>query len=185
MKNYLFKAKFEDGTIFQQSIEDLSPREGKSDFGRLLEEKKRIVLFQLNSEEHIYSVDLTDGHFERDGVREEPTEPFDEKTARVVYFRNCEQEVSTPATYRRPISGKLMVDEKIMIVSEDGKSHIHEKGSRAEFFLQEYPNPDGSVDYIPKLNVYPPIKESEIVGYVLGWQCTIKGKNYQQTIIIE
>jgi len=69
---YLFNAQFNDGVVFQQDSEDRHPtKPDKSSFTHLLEEADihgGIALFQLKNEEHTYSVNLLDGHFEIDGV---------------------------------------------------------------------------------------------------------------------
>ena len=64
---YLFKATYLDGTVYQQTQEDTSCQDPKrSCFFDLKQEQ--LKTFQLEGNGHTYLVDLTDGHFELDGV---------------------------------------------------------------------------------------------------------------------
>jgi hypothetical protein len=68
---YLFTATFKDGTVIEQTPDDRSVvDEKRSRFYDVLEEakKQQLVSFTLCGEGHTYTVDLTDGHFEVDGV---------------------------------------------------------------------------------------------------------------------
>ena len=73
---YLFVAHFEDGQIYQQTLEDVSqlvvPTEERnaSAFTDVLElcKQKKLLTFSLVGEGHNYTVDLRDGHFEIDSI---------------------------------------------------------------------------------------------------------------------
>ena len=65
--NYLFKAEFADGTIYEQPESDLNSGV-KSCFSVVLERINEVKKFSLIGEEQVWSVDLTDGHFEHNGV---------------------------------------------------------------------------------------------------------------------
>lgn len=66
---YLFQVTYKDGTVYLQNKEDASvtyPGSGKSCYSDLkIDEIKSFFVF---NEEHTYSVNLEDGHFEVDGV---------------------------------------------------------------------------------------------------------------------
>ena len=94
---YLFKAEFTDGTSYTQNHEDI-PLAGfghGSCFSDINERVKdgKVTKFSLIGE-HIWSVDLTDGHFEVDGI------PFNVNAEivpklltnyRLIYFRRVQQ----------------------------------------------------------------------------------------------
>lgn len=88
---YLFRAKFNDGTFFQQNSEDVSLKDPKrSAFTDLLEEQELhggIKLFLLEGEGHTYLVDLKDGHFEIDGVPFSVGENMTLPNRELIYFR--------------------------------------------------------------------------------------------------
>ena len=69
---YQFIARLKDGKDFRQDPEDRHPtKPDKSSYTHLMEEAEvhgGIVLFQLIGKDHIYLVDLRDGHFEIDGI---------------------------------------------------------------------------------------------------------------------
>lgn len=126
---YLFSVQFNDGAIFNQNKEDQHPtKKDKSSFTHLMEEAKihqGIKTFSLHGEEN-FLVDLTDGHFEINGVRfDAHGQDFIPQDLRLVYFRQ----------HRHTLNG--------------GVETAHE------------------------------------ITFFLGWQCTIDGKNYQQTISIK
>lgn len=128
---YLFEAHLSDGTVIQQTPQDVSRIEpGRSAFYDVQQRIADIKYFGLFSENATYLVDLTDGHFEIDGkpfhVRD-PQMPVQEGTIyRLIYFR------------RHQVHFNLGLEEI---------------GHDIQFFL--------------------------------GWQTTIDGKNYQQTIVVE
>ena len=71
---YLFTAVYKNGTTFQQNTEDVSAKEpGRSAFFDV--DQSKLQQFILagpqdagKKDQHTYRVDLTDGHFEVDGV---------------------------------------------------------------------------------------------------------------------
>jgi len=64
---YLFSATYLDGTTYLQNKSDISVTNPKrSCFFDL--KPSQLKTFQLNGKGHTYLVDLTDGHFEIDGV---------------------------------------------------------------------------------------------------------------------
>ena len=67
MLKYTFKALYKDGTTYNQNKEDISVSDPKkSCFFDL--QQDRIRSFFVYNDEHTYSVNLEDGHFEVDGV---------------------------------------------------------------------------------------------------------------------
>jgi hypothetical protein len=88
---YLFECHFADGTVLQQTPEDLSKTEpNKSAFYDVLQRNDEVIVFGIVNDDHTYAVDLRDGHFEIDGVplyvHGQDELPPDTKY-RVVYFR--------------------------------------------------------------------------------------------------
>jgi len=83
---YLFIAYYADGTCYTQAPEDVSTvRPGFSAYDDIKHDD--LVRFTLVGQEHDYAVDLTDGHFEIDGVplrlhEEPPIAPL-----RLIFFR--------------------------------------------------------------------------------------------------
>lgn len=84
---YLFTAQFNDGEEYRQTTEDKSLTiEGKSAFYDIKD--KQIKTFRLEGDGHTYLVDLTDGHFEIDGVPFGVNEPVSaDEPLRLIYFR--------------------------------------------------------------------------------------------------
>lgn len=72
MLKYLFTAKFSNGKIYHQNADDRSLWEPdkRSCFYDVLQMEKeaRVLWFELEDAAHRYTVDLTDGHFEVDGI---------------------------------------------------------------------------------------------------------------------
>ena len=104
---YLFECHFNDGTIIQQTEEDVSKIDpNRSSFYDVIQRKDDVEVFGIFNDQHTYAVDLRDGHFEIDGapfsiqkdVSVEPTEenptpvlePFvkiPDQKLELVYFR--------------------------------------------------------------------------------------------------
>lgn len=88
---HLFKVEFIDGTLFEQHTEDKSVKdELRSSYYDLLEQKDAhggIRKFWLEGEGHTYLVDLTDGHFEIDGVSFSIGEAIPPCQRELIYFR--------------------------------------------------------------------------------------------------
>ncbi len=133
---YLFKAEFADGTVYEQTIEDISlvdPK--KSAFFDVLqkdEKDSRLLRFLIEGEGHKYLVDLIDGHFEIDGVSFDchETLPHNYPDRRIIYYRKHENDFDS--------------------------------------------NPDGSLG----------VETAHRIWYCIGWQTTINGKNFKETITI-
>jgi hypothetical protein len=97
---YLFTCRLKDGTIIQQTQSDTSVQdETRSAFYDVAQRLRDVKDFSLVGANHTYFVDLTDGHFEIDGV------PFtvyaDElpsnQDLRLIYFRRHQQTTTTGA----------------------------------------------------------------------------------------
>jgi hypothetical protein len=95
--SYLFEAHFNDGTMIQQTPEDVSKIDSaKSAYFDVMQRLSDVVVFGIFNDDHSYVVDLRDGHFEIDGVpfkvtsaagpEEEMEIPADQKFE-LVYFR--------------------------------------------------------------------------------------------------
>lgn len=85
---YLFQVTYKDGSIYIQNPEDLSvkaPELGKSCFYDI--EQEKVKSFFLSNDEHTYSVNLLDGHFEVDGVPFFMHPDRSLKGFRLVFFR--------------------------------------------------------------------------------------------------
>lgn len=84
---YLFTAQFNDGEKYRQTDDDQSLSDkGKSAFYDI--QDKNIKTFKLEGAGHTYLVDLTDGHFEIDGVQFGVGEPIlTAEPLRLIYFR--------------------------------------------------------------------------------------------------
>jgi len=65
---YLFGAVMENGSIFEQTAEDISTQDPqRSAFYDVNQEALRV--FYLSDANHVFLVDLQDGHFEIDGIK--------------------------------------------------------------------------------------------------------------------
>jgi len=88
---YLFKAEFEDGTCILQNEGDQSTIDAsRSSFYDVLKEQekgKKLVKFTLQGNGHACAVDLTDGHFEANGVAFFLHEKVEMEEFRIMYFR--------------------------------------------------------------------------------------------------
>jgi hypothetical protein len=70
---YLFKATFANGFVYQQNAADKSVIEPEkrscfTDVRKQVESGNALLRFELVSGDQSYAVDLTDGHFEHNGV---------------------------------------------------------------------------------------------------------------------
>lgn len=67
MLKYLFVAQYNDDTEFKQNEEDVSFQDSKrSAFFDIIQEK--LIRFSLVGDGRVFSVDLTDGHFEINSI---------------------------------------------------------------------------------------------------------------------
>jgi len=124
---YIFKAEFLDGTSYTQNHEDI-PLAGLghgSCFSDIQERVRNgeVTKFTLTGDGQVHSVDLTDGHFEVNGV------PFDcasEHTRpplsnfRVIYLRRSRRYVKQHIEVRE-IDGKL---QPVVTGSEDAGGEV-------------------------------------------------------------
>jgi hypothetical protein len=93
---YSFTAVYEDGTIIEQNETDTSERvEGKSRFTDVLdkENESKLVSFVIHNNEKSFGVDLTDGHFEVNGIPffQHRPELVNYKDFRIIYFRTVQR----------------------------------------------------------------------------------------------
>lgn len=88
---FLFECHFTDGTMIQQTPDDISSADpSRSQFYDVLQRLNEVQSFGIYSDLHTYAVDLRDGHFEIDGTPF--TLPCDELPEghadfRLIYFR--------------------------------------------------------------------------------------------------
>ncbi len=130
---YLFECHFSDGTILQQTEEDLSAVDPtRSAFYDVAQRLDDVEVFGLFNDDHTIVVDLRDGHFEIDGlpfkVVGQDELPEGDHKFRLIYFRRHRHTVAM------------------------GEGLPEELAHTIEFHV--------------------------------GWQTTIDGKNYQQTIAV-
>ena len=124
---YLFTAECDDGTSFSRTEEDVSScRSQPICLLRRASVQKRVKRFSLTGSGQTWTVDLTDGHFEHNGI------PFLAE--------------SDPL----PIARDLR-----LIFYRQHRHHFN-----------------------PKTNA----ELSHEVTYVIGWQTTVAGRNYQQKV---
>jgi hypothetical protein len=88
--SYLFECHFKDGTMIQQTEQDVSTIDpARSAFYDVMQRLDDVVVFGVYNEQSTYAVDLRDGHFEINGfsfnVNKEEL-PEDAKRE-LVYFR--------------------------------------------------------------------------------------------------
>ncbi len=97
MLKYLFTAKYDDGTILQQTQEDISSidsnRSAFYDVLQLIESGKKLTIFELSDTVNVFAVDLQTGKFSINGFEIAcPVVGHDEsdvvlKNYRVIFFR--------------------------------------------------------------------------------------------------
>lgn len=154
---YLFLAEFNNGDFYHQNPEDTSLKfppvkdkdgnwQGKSSFTDIAEDVETLNIKSFSLYQNLYvmpefKVDLTDGHFEVNGMKfevegERPL-PLENAKFKLIYYRTRRHQMDV--TY------KLKTGT------------ISKTKSQGEL----------------------PIR------FVIGWQCNINGKNYQQKIIVE
>jgi hypothetical protein len=90
--SYLFECHLNDGTLIQQTEEDVSKIDpARSAYYDVVQRKADVEVFGIFNDDHTYAVDLRDGHFEIDGLpfnvlSGDPELPTDQKRE-LVYFR--------------------------------------------------------------------------------------------------
>jgi hypothetical protein len=130
---YLFEAHLSDGTLIQQTPEDISTTDPtRSSFYDVQQRIDDVEFFGIYNEHNTYTVDLSDGHFEVNG------EPFNAGDPQV----------------------QLPTDAKFRL--------IYFRRNKLNFAA----NCEGME------------QTSHEVSYFIGWQVTVDGKNYQQTISV-
>ncbi len=95
-QTYFFIADFDDGTSYSQGKDDASiDTEGKNAFYDILQRMEKVIRFSLHNGQHIYTVDLRDGHFEVDGLSFQVHDQFfvPEKKLELIYFKEVRIEV--------------------------------------------------------------------------------------------
>lgn len=104
MLDYLFIAETFNHNFIKQTQEDVSRTDPKkSSFTDVLKEKIR--RFSLVGKGHIISVDLVDGHAERDGkVISPPRFPLGDAKLNLVYYRQVQQRLGVSSTTSKPLS---------------------------------------------------------------------------------
>lgn len=199
MKNlkYLFVAELKDGTIYKQNKDDASIKEppvrdengllqGKSCMFDIQEDidNYNIKKFHLISQKMLgatYSVDLTTGEFFVNGVSfkaysERPL-PITPKNFKLIYFRDRKIYHTTPAIYTNPQSVRKLKDGIIEVINSKGERHV--LPNIYTYWQTEEEDINGNMNNVCYLQPNNPPDETK---YILGWQCEISGKNYQQKI---
>ena len=92
MLKYLFDVEFTDGSTYTQNLEDKSFYEPDKrscffDVMKAVECGRKIKLFLLSDGKNGFLVDLTDGHFEVNGVKFFMHEERDLTNFRIIFFR--------------------------------------------------------------------------------------------------
>lgn len=116
MLKYLFHVVYRDGTTYTQNEEDKSiiDPDKRSCFFDVKQED--VKTFTLTSNDHTYSVDLDDGHFEIDGVRIElnPEGKLLLKDLRLIFWRNRTHLMNV--TYENK-SGEVVGSEELALLT--------------------------------------------------------------------
>jgi len=99
MLDYLFEAHFSDGTMIQQTPEDVSVVDPtRSRFYDVAQRLDDVVAFGFFNDQHTYAVDLRDGHFEVDGAPffsyPKDFAPSEETKFRLIYFRHHTHQIT-------------------------------------------------------------------------------------------
>ncbi len=141
---YLFCAQFADGSIFEQTPEDVSPfTPGRNAFYELLEcepdgspkqhpldgrliTRDDINLFQLEDDQHRYLVDLRDGHFEiqhrkgKQWIGAHFRLGFPDGPIRLFYFRRRRHHANIKGT----VLDDMTVKEELLSQSQECEYHF-------------------------------------------------------------
>lgn len=122
---YLFSVVYKDGTTYHQNQSDtsLSEPEKRSSFYDV--DVENVQTFTLTGEGHTYLVDITDGHFEVDGVsfwmHELPLKDF-----KLIYFRR----------HTHTFSQNMMEEIGHVIVFRVGWEAVDADGKKYEQVMQ-------------------------------------------------
>ena len=95
---YLFTCRFKDGSVIQQTQEDVSQEDStRSAFYDVVQRLDEVELFTITKQDarqHTYTVDLRDGHFEVDGIPFYASEELPgEAMYRLIYFHRHQHRV--------------------------------------------------------------------------------------------
>ena len=106
--DYLFTARFRDGTVIHQTPQDVSALEPltRSAFYDVAQRLADVVSFTLTDGKHEHTVFLADGHFKTDG-RIIPCPRSDLINFRLIYFRQMQQAIT--GTFKHRPEVKLYV----------------------------------------------------------------------------
>jgi hypothetical protein len=128
-------------------------------------------------------VDLTNGWFQvgQNAMWLGEQLPAMPKSFKVVYFRRVRQNQIKPAVFRNP-KGWENIDGALRITDSAGTTHDFTATAEMAEGVEEYVE-DGENKTRKVFHVWP-MRDNTEVEYVIGWQCTIAGRNYQQTIAI-
>lgn len=199
---YLWVATFRDGSTYKQNKEDTSLKfppvkdengqwQGKNSWTDIKEdvENCNLASFSLIQNTRVfpktYKVDLIDGHFEIDGtkflVEDDSNVPYYQYPLKLIWRRITNVHQTTPAIYRNP----LRIEKEgssIIVTNSQGEVHTYPKVDRM-WKEEKKEEVGGKEEEVKYLYVLPTPPESSVM-YMLGWQTTIEGKNYQKKIII-
>lgn len=200
---YLFETEFKDGTIYKQNKLDASIKfppikdangqlQGKNCMADIQEDVdnfniKRFTLIEQGFLGKKYTVDLTDGHFEIDGttIEAEADRALPIKNARfkLIYFLISTVQHTSPALFNNPKSVTNTQEGGIEVVNRIGQKHLFPKVAKV-WSVDEKDSLDGVMQNVHKVYILPEVPVPPR-RYMIGWQTTISGKNYQQKIIIQ
>lgn len=93
MLDYLFVAETNDGIIEQDQLDESQIVRGKSRFYDVLQ--AHVKKFSLVGKGHIFSIDLTDGHYEIDGKTFYTKTPPTNSELKLIYYRQVEQKITS------------------------------------------------------------------------------------------
>jgi len=200
---YLFEAEFLDGTKYKQNKLDSSVKwpavpnekgilQGKNCMSDIQEDVdkfniERFTLIEQALFGRKYTVDLTDGHFEIDGVKidvegEKPL-PIKTNKYKLIYWIVSTQQHTTPALFNNPQSINKAPTGGIVVINRIGQPHVFPKVAKM-WAIDERDILDGVEQMVHKVYVMPDVAVPPR-KYCIGWQTTISGKSYQQKIIVE
>jgi len=107
MLKYLFTVAYKDGSTYKQNPEDRSATEPEKRSCFFDVRQDDVARFELNGEGHGYAVDMTDGHFEIDGV---PFRMHEEELSgfRLIFFRQHTHQFSVGAESNKELSHDIV-----------------------------------------------------------------------------
>lgn len=201
---YLFTAELKDGSIYKQNKQDASVKfpPQKDENGKLQGfscmkdiqgdiDAYNIKKFTLRENSLLplkeISVDLTDGHFEINGVSftTEQDKPLalPQVKRKLIYFRVRREQYATPAIYMKPQSVVRGSSNAVIVINQLGERHYYPNVKRMWTQLDDVVI-DGKRIKTERTYILPEVVNEE-PQYMLGWQCQFNGRNYQQTIVVK